>query len=298
MFKTLIHAYKQQRKKVRDYLPERIFLQRTYRENTGMTLNLRHPTTFTDKIQWLKLYFRPNIIVQLVDKYGVREHVAKTVGQEYLIPLHGVYNTASEIRPETLPDQFVIKPTHGSGWVVLCPDKANFDWDEARKSLDHWMTLDFSKKSKEWAYGLIPPKIVCEAFLQDEKGQPPVDYKFFCADGRPLLCQVDVARFSKHARDLYDVDWNKLPATFVYPNAAEPVPKPESLPLMLELAAKLSKGLPFARVDLYEVKGKIYFGEITFYPEAGNALFSPMAFNHTLGAEITLPKPCKYKRGK
>lgn len=293
MFKQLKNKLCYYMSRVPHHLPDIIFLRYSYWRRTGVHLNLCKPVTFNDKLQWLKLNYRDKRLIQLVDKYGVRDYVKERVGESALIPLHGVYNTAAEIKFEELPDQFVLKPTHGSGWLIICHDKTKLDWPDAQKKLAKWMTEDYAHLMKEWAYSYVPRKIVCEKLLQDKNGQVPMDYKFFCADGKPLYCQVNMDRFTGHTLDLFDMDWNHQQVCYsVSPNAKVKHPRPESLERMAEIAAKLSKGLPFCRIDLYDTGDHPLLGEITLYPSGGYARYNPAAFGVALGDKIKLPKPC------
>lgn len=279
------------RGRIRFHLPESMYLKITYFERTGQRLNLRNPVTFNDKINWLKLNYRPELYVQLADKYRVRDYVTQRIGQKYLIPLLGVYNNADEIEPATLPDQFVLKPNHGSGWVIRCTDKATLNWADARRKLTQWLATDHTIMGKEWQYGPIPRKIVCEKFIFDDLGRPPTGYKLFCTDGQPHFCQIDNLMIPGHKRYHYDVNWQKLPIHVKTPSATDELPKPELWDEMLMVASKPSAGLPFCRVDLYIPGKQIYFGEMTLTPAAGYDCFEPAIFNTTLGEKIKLPKP-------
>lgn len=230
-------------------------------------IDLNDPKTFNEKITWLKLNYRFGKGNIIADKYLVREYIKKKIGADYLIPLINVYDSADEINFDNLPDQFVLKPNHGSGWVIICEDKESADIEAYRKKLNYWMSLDFEILSGEWQYSGIKKRILCEELIQELKNV--VDYKFYCFNGRPRCVQVDFDRHTKHTRSFYDIGWNKMDLSLLYPPGEKEMQKPTGLDEMVEVAITLSKGFPFCRVDLYDVNGKIYFGEITLHPEAG-----------------------------
>ncbi len=266
-----------------DLLNDVDWLKTEFRRRFSSELNLSRPVTFNEKVQAYKLQYRDPLLPLLADKFAVRNYVAKTIGEQYLIPLIGCYESVGAVPIQELPDKFIIKATHGSGWNLLCMDKRTFDWDSEKVKLDEWLHTNFYLRFREWAYKDIPPRIVIEHLLQDENGRIPVDYKFFCFNGDPKLIQVDFDRHENHTRSLYDVNWKKLDVTFLYPDHPTPAPRPEDLDAMLSLAGKLSTGLPFVRVDLYKLPPKIYFGEMTFYPGAGFDKFDPPGWDELIG---------------
>ena len=269
-------------------LSDEEWLKAEYRRRFGREADLHHPVSFNEKLQVYKLTYRQPLLTSLADKYQVREFVADQLGDEFLIPLLGCYRSVGAIPVDQLPDQFIIKATHGSGWNLICTDKSSLDWESARSRLRKWLKTDFSMRFREWAYRDIPPRIVIERLLLNEDGAIPVDYKFFCFGGEPKLVQVDVDRLKHHTRAMFDLDWNRLPFSFQYPLPSSPIAAPAALGSMLEVAAKLSKGLPFVRVDLYAVRSRIYFGEMTFYPEAGFGAFDPPEWDDVLGRWFTI----------
>ena len=251
-------------------------------------LNLDVPRTFNEKIQWLKLRHRDPRLTRLVDKYAVRDFVRERIGEDYLIPLLGVYEHADDILFKQLPARFAIKATHGSGWNLLCFDKDQYDWELAQRKIAHWLNLNFFQVGREWAYREVPPRIICEELIDDGNGQSPPDYKFFCFHGEPQLIQVDLNRFSGHQRNLYDTQWNLMPVEFEYP-VGNPEPRaPANIGEMMDVAKLLSDGFPFVRVDLYSTQGKIYFGEMTFFPEKGVGRFRPYRFDEEFGRHLDL----------
>lgn len=255
-------------------------------------IDLENPKTFNEKLQWFKLYDHNEKYHTLVDKYAVRDFVAEKIGEEYLIPLcGGPWNSVEEIDFSSLPEQFVIKCTHDSQSVTVCRDKASADIDAIKNKLSKAMKADYYKFGREWAYKDVKPRIVAEKMIIDSEGNLPNDYKFFCFKGQPKMIQVDYDRFSGHKRRLYSADWEIIPCKYEYADDEKhEIEKPPMLENMLEVCRKLSEGLEFVRVDLYNVDGKIYFGEMTFYPESGFGHIVPEKYNELWGSWIELPR--------
>lgn len=222
------------------------------------------------------------------DKYSVREFVRDKVGEDILNELYAVYDDPKDINLEELPEEFVLKMSHGWGDIIICKNKKELDWNKTFKKLKYNLSRSHYLSGREWAYKNIKPRIICEKFISDN-GKSPNDYKFFCFNGQPKIIQLDVDRFNGHSRNMYDTNWNLLDFELTYSKSLESIEKPEKLKEMLEIATKLSKDFPFVRVDLYNVNGKIFFGELTFYPENGNGQFRPDKYNHILGKYLTLP---------
>ncbi|MCI8497481.1 MAG: glycosyl transferase [Clostridiales bacterium] len=274
-----------------NHIPDSIYLRWYYRQRTGRTLHLHPPVRFTEKLQWLKLHDHQPIYSQLADKYEVRRYVADTIGDQYLIPLIGVYDRFEEIDFDQLPNQFVLKCTHDSGGLVICKDKKSLDRPAAALKIGRCMANNYYYHAREWAYKKIRPRIVCEQYMVDESGTELKDYKIFCFHGEPKLIQVDLGRYAQHKRNFYSIDWELLPMQYVKPSGAEiVVPKPPHLDEMLDCARKLTCGFPFVRADFYSICGRVYFGELTFHPAAGMGIFTPDSLDEELGTLITLPK--------
>ena len=234
-------------------------------------MDLKNPQTFNEKISWLKLNHRFKTGTIIADKYLVRDYVSKKVGDEYLIPLIDHFDSVDKIDYTKLPNQFVLKPNHGSGWVIICTDKEHIDKAKYNKKLKKWMGLNFYYLSGEWQYKSIVKKIVCEKLIQELKNI--VDYKFYCFNGEPKFIQVDLDRHKRHTRSFYDMSWERMNLSLLYPKSEKEIPKPIALGEMFEVAKTLSSDFTFCRIDLYDVNGKVYFGEITLHPEAGNGPF-------------------------
>ena len=258
-------------------------------------LDLEHPHTFSEKLQWLKLYNRKPEYTTMVDKYAVKEYVAEKVGTQYVIPTLGVWERVEDIDWDSLPQQFVLKTTHDGGGdgVIICRDKTTSNREKAIAKLGQSMKRNPYYALREWPYKDVKSRIIAEQFLEIEKGGDLPDYKFYCFNGEPKYCQVIRDRHTKETIDFYDVEWNHMPFVGLNPvakNGLNPVAKPCCLDNMLEICQQLSKGIPFSRIDLYVVDGKLYFGEITFYPASGLGEFSPHEWNYILGDMVKLPQ--------
>ena len=239
----------------------------------------------------MKLYGRKDEYTVWADKYEVRNYVAEKLGEQYLIPLLGVWNSTDELKSEELPEQFVLKCTHDSASVCICTDKKNFDWNAAMDKLQKSLNQNYYWHSREWPYKNITPRIIAEAYMTDESGTELKDYKIYTFGGEPYLIQVDFDRFHNHRRNLYTTEWEYIDETIEYPKDPNvKIAKPEHLEEMLECSRKLAAGTISLRTDFYSINGKIYFGEITFYQEAGFAHFEHEKFAEKLGDQIKLPK--------
>ena len=273
------------------YISDKTYLKLLYETRIGKKLNLKNPITFDEKLQWLKLYDRKDEYTVWADKYEVRNYVAEKLGEQYLIPLLGVWNSADELKLDDLPEQFVLKCTHDSASVCVCTNKKNFDWNAAMDKLQKSLNQNYYWHSREWPYKNITPRIIAEAYMTDESGTELKDYKIYTFGGEPYLIQVDFDRFHNHRRNLYTTEWEYIDETIEYskdPNVK--IAKPEHLEEMLECSRKLAVGTISLRTDFYSINGKIYFGEITFYQEAGFAHFEHEEFAKKLGDQIKLPK--------
>lgn len=273
------------------YISDKTYLKLLYETRIGKKLNLKNPITFDEKLQWLKLYDRKDEYTVWADKYEVRNYVAEKLGEQYLIPLLGVWNSADELKLDDLPEQFVLKCTHDSASVCICTNKKNFNWNAAMDKLQKSLNQNYYWHSREWPYKNITPRIIAEAYMTDESGTELKDYKIYTFGGEPYLIQVDFDRFHNHRRNLYTTEWEYIDETIEYskdPNVK--IAKPEHLEEMLECSRKLAVGTISLRTDFYSINGKIYFGEITFYQEAGFAHFEHEEFAKKLGDQIKLPK--------
>lgn len=259
-------------------------LGKIYQKNIGHSLDWNNLTTYTEKMQYEKFYNVTRTKADLSDKYLVREWIEEKIGEEYLIPLLGVWSSFDEIDFSKLPDSFVLKTNHGSGSVLIVKDKTKLDMRIARLEFNDWMRTDYGYKNGfEKHYSLIKPLIIAEQYLECEDGELQ-DYKFLCFDGKPYFCWVDKGRFSHHTRDVFDMDWNLQPWNQAHKgHCPEAIPMPENFELMKNIATTLCEGFKHVRVDLYNVGGKIYFGEMTFTNGGGNDPIVPEEYDKMLG---------------
>ena len=272
-------------------LPDKLYIKLQYWFYMGKNLDLKNPKTFTEKIQWLKLYNRKEEYHQLVDKCEAKKIVASIIGEKYIIPTLGVWDSFDEIDFSILPDKFVLKTTQGSHSSLICRDKRHFDKERAKRSFKGWMKSSPYEKFREWAYKGITPRILAEQYIELKKGEDLVDYKFYCFNGKPLYCQVIKDRTTKETIDFFDRDWNHQEFWGLQSEVTQSevtIERPINYDKMLEIAEELSQNIPFLRVDLYNLEGEIYFGELTFYPAAGLGSFTPDNWNLKLGELIKL----------
>jgi hypothetical protein len=272
-----------------NWMPDKMFLKMMYKLSTGRKLNIEEPRTFNEKLNWLKLNDRKPEYVQQVDKFGVRKYIADTVGEEYLIPLMGVYDSFEEIDFNVLPDQFVLKCTHDSKSLLICEDKANFDYESAKKKLTRSLKRNLFWHGREWSYKDVKPRIICEEFIS-ENGKAPDDYKVMCFNGKAKLIQVHLDRFSgNHVVDFYDIKWENTGITLYLPNSKTAIPKPSIFEQMISLSEILAKDKYYVRIDWYIVGNKLYFGEITFFDGSGFMSFDKFDDDVMVGGWIKLP---------
>lgn len=270
-------------------LSDKAFLKIKYRVNIGKKLDLDNPVTFNEKLQWLKLYDRKPIYTQMVDKYEAKQYAAKIIGEEHIIPTFGVWNTFDKIDFDALPDQFVLKTTHGCGGNVICRDKSKFDKKRARRIIEKSLKRNHFVYEREWPYKNVKRRIIAEKFMVDESGVELKDYKFFCFDGVPKFLFIVTGRPYDTRFDFFDMDFNHLPFTHGYPNSSKPTIKPKGFEEMNKLASKLSQNLAHIRVDFYDINGHIYFGELTFSHHGGFVPFNPQEWDYKVGEWLNLP---------
>ncbi|ANU17912.1 hypothetical protein BBI11_13105 [Planococcus maritimus] len=279
--------------KLIDFIPDKMMINLQYRISQNRKLNLKNPHRFTEKLQWYKLYHRDPLMVQCSDKYKVREYITSKGFENILVPLYGVYDRAEDIDFKNLPDKFVLKTNNGSHTNIICEDKSQLDIDLTKITLNEWLNTWNGKMGREWAYHDIKPKIICEKFLEKDTNGDLIDYKFFCFNGKPFSLYVIVERFLADGIKLgiFDTKFNKLP----YKRAdikgiTSNISKPKNFDKMVEIAEVLSKDFPHVRVDLYNVDGEIYFGELTFYTAGGYQKYQNDEFDFLLGEQFILPK--------
>ncbi|HET8699147.1 MAG TPA: ATP-grasp fold amidoligase family protein [Gammaproteobacteria bacterium] len=266
-------------------LSDEAYVRDIYRLRLGRNPDLVHPLLFSEKVQWLKLHEDPVYKSRFVDKLGVRAIVTERIGAQYLNELYFSLEDAEHLHIDMLPSAFVLKATHGSGFVLICKDRNAFDIETARRTLSHWLSYDYGSRLRERQYCYVPRKIICERYLEDDSGSLR-DYKVLCFDGVPRLIWVDVDRQSNHQRAFFTTDWTRMPVTLKYPDYSGAIGKPGNLSEMLDLARELSRGFQFSRIDFYFSGGRTIFGEVTFHPEGGFAEFEPLSFGREVGAWI------------
>ena len=255
-------------------LPDEEFLKRKFKVIFGRELDLDDPKTLNEKLQWLKLYNRKPEYVMMVDKVLVRDYIKEVLGEEYLIPLVGTWDSVDEIDFDALPDKFAMKCNHNSGLgMCICRDKSKLDLAKVKNELRRGMAQDYYLTNREWPYKDVKRKIICEHFMSDAPGASDfTDYKFFCFNGKVDSVMVCLERSSGDTKFyFFDKDWELKRLNKRGKSAPEgfTIPKPECMDEMFNIAAKLSEGMPFVRIDLYQSNGRIYFGELTFFPDSG-----------------------------
>lgn len=271
------------------FLSDEKFLKLKFKHCVGYPLNLDNPLSYNEKLQWLKLNNKHREYTTMVDKVAAKEFVASIVGDKYLIPTLAVWNSVEDIEWNSLPNQFVIKSTGDSGGVVVCKDKRCFDEKAAVAKLKKLGERTYYKYNKEYPYKDVPHRYIAEKYMEDESGIELKDYKIFCFDGEPKFLFVASGRQQDDTRfDFYDLDFNHLPVINGHPNADVWPSKPENFDEMIEVARKLSKGIPHVRVDLYNCRGEIYFGELTFFHWSGMVPFEPLEWDYKFGEYIKL----------
>lgn len=268
-------------------IKEKIIEQFT--QQVGYIPNIDNPKSFNEKIQWLKLYYRNPLLTKCADKYTVREYVKEKIGEQYLIPLIGIYDNPDQIDFNKLPNKFVLKTNNGSGKNIICKNKKKLNIEETKSKLTEWLKPENSHYfySYEWAYKDIKPKIICEEYLESKDGDLK-DYKFMCFHGKIENIFVCTDRKNSLKVNFYDLNWKLLPFTRLYPNSNKKISKPKYFKKMVEIAEMLAKDFPFVRVDLYENKNNIYFGELTFYPGNGMEKFQPPEWDYKMGKFLSI----------
>lgn len=265
-------------------------IRELYMKKAGRYPNLIEPQLFSEKMQWLKLYYRNPLMPICADKLTVRDYISQKGYHDLLNDLLAVYDSIDQINLDKLPNQFVIKATHGSGWNLICRDKQKLNWFIWSKILKSWLESSLFWNGREWHYKDIKPKLICEKYLgDDQKGLN--DYKIYCLNGKPRFLQANQGRGRKeHIQNFYSLQWEILPfGKDIPPNPDVKIQKPESLESMIHIATELSKPFPFVRVDFYEVSGNPKFGELTFFPASGMPDFIPSSYDKIVGDMLNLP---------
>lgn len=272
-------------------MDDKTYLSFQFYRKMKKELNLDNPITFNEKLQWLKLYDRQDYYTKLVDKNLAKETVGKIIGNEYIIPTLGVYEKFEDIDFSKLPEKFVMKCTHDSGGIVICRDKSKLNLKKAKKKIDKSLKNNYYYQWREWPYKNIEPKIIIEQYMEDGLNSQLNDYKMMCFNGKVKCSFVCTDRDNKKeglAVTFYDINWNKMSFRRHYRNDKNEIEKPKNYEKMIELTEKICEKIKFARVDWYEIKGKLYFGEVTFFPGAGMEEFEPYVYDIKFGNMINL----------
>jgi len=281
-------------RKLSPIIPAKLYLKVQYRLRLGYWMDFNNPSTFNEKLLWLKLYDHRPEYIKFVDKYEVKDIVAKIIGKEYVIPTLGVWDNVDDIDFDSLPNQFVLKCTHDSGGLIICKDKRRLDIVNAKKKLKKCMSANYYHEAKEWPYKHVPHRIIAEEYIEPQSGTDDLpDYKFFCFDGKVKALFVATDRQTEGVDvkfDFFDSNFNHLPFRQGHDNADVTPKKPVNFEQMKEAAEKLSTGYPHIRVDFYDHGDKVLFGELTLYHFGGLTPFNPKEWDVKLGDMLTLPK--------
>lgn len=272
-------------------LSDEKYIKKEFKKRIGYELDLENPKTFNEKIQWLKLYDRNPEYTLMVDKYAAKKYVADKIGNQYIIPTLGIWNRSEDINYDLLPDQFVLKVTHDSGGLVICKDKSQLDIRAVKKKLNKSLKTDYYLLHREWPYKNVPRKILAEKYLEDSSSKQLRDYKFYCFDGEPKFLYVSEGLENHKTAKIsfVDMQWNQAGFGRSDFDSFNKLPKkPEKFDEMYSIAKILSCGKKFLRVDLYQINGRVYFGELTFSPCAGYMPFQPFSADRNLGDLINL----------
>ncbi len=256
----------------------------------GYSLNLDNPKTFNEKLNWMKIYYRNPLFPLLADKYLAKEYVAEKIGEQYLVPNFGVWDSVDDINFESLPKQFVLKATGDSSGIVICKDKSKLDIDAIKSKLSHCQNTNYYYFLREWVYKDIKSRIIADKFLDDNSGTELLDYKFWCFNGIPKVMYC-TNKGKQIYENYYDMNFDPIDINHGFQRKSPEFDKPAAFEEMKSLAAKLSEGIPFVRIDFFYVQGKVYFGEFTFYDWGGMRPFADKKWDDILGSWIKLPKP-------
>jgi hypothetical protein len=275
-----------------NWLPDEIYLNMLYRIRMKKKLNLKDPKTFNEKLQWLKIHDRHPNYNNMVDKYEAKRYVASRIGSEYIIPTYGVWDSFEQINFDLLPDQFVLKCTHDCGGLVICRDKSTFDIEKAREKITKCLKKNYYYHTREWPYKHVKPRVIAEKYMEDASSVVLKDYKFYCFNGKPEFVQLSEGMENQRTASMafLTLNWERQPfeRNDFFPITKLPA-KPLNLELMKSFAEQLSEGHTFLRVDLYEIQGKVYFSELTFFPTSGFIPIKPEKRDEYIGNLLTLP---------
>lgn len=275
------------------FLPDKLYLSIKYRVHIGYWMDWKNPKTYNEKLQWLKIYYRRKDFSMMVDKNAAKKYVAEKIGEEYVIPTIATYDSVGDIDFDALPQKFVLKCTHDSGGLIVCKNKNCLDYDAVKEKMSKALNRTYVIQNREYPYKYVPRTIIAEKYMEEPRIGELRDFKFYCFNGVPQYVLVASGRQKGQKRfDYFDVQWNHWP---VYdegcPNNDVTPEKPENFEKMLEIARTLSEGIPHVRVDLYNIEGRIYFGELTFFDGSGCNLYVPRDYDRIFGDYLRLPQP-------
>lgn len=270
------------------FIPTPLYLRLVFLVKAGKALHLKNPKSFCDKQNYLKIHEIHPEYTDLVDKIKVRDYVNEIMGKDMFFPVYGVWDKFSDIDFDSLPDKFVLKCNHDSGSVKIISDKNSIDKKELDKFYTGRLKLNPYVLSREYPYKDVKPQIMAEKYMREDENTDIKDYKFFCFDGKPFMLFVATDRSSELKFDFFDMDFNHMDIQHMHPQSDDVIDKPSKFDEMKEIATRLSKGMKFVRIDLYEVGGKIYFGEFTFFHGGGMWPFYPDSFDDKLASMIEL----------
>lgn len=267
--------------------PDELYLKAYYYVTHGKKLNLKNPKTFNDKLNWMKLHYHDELFKKLADKYEVKAYVSKVIGEKYLVPNYGVWNCFDDIDFSELPEKFVLKGTHDSGGAFICKDKKSFEFERVKKQLTKNLARNYYFPRREWVYKDPNPRIIADKLLDEGTGQELKDYKFWCFNGEPRVMYI-TNKGKNIEENFYDMDFNVLDINHGFPRTTPEYIRPQNFELMKYLATKLSQNIPFVRIDFFNIKGQVFFGEFTFYDWAGLQPFTDDDWDLKLGSWIHL----------
>lgn len=291
MYKFIKKQILRQLRKIR-FLPSKYYVPIHYEYHTDKKLSFDNPIEFNEKIEWLKIFYRPKILTKLVDKYAVREYVSEKIGSQYLNDIYGVFSNPKDIPFDELPKKYVIKATHASSYNIIVTNNDDLNINKTIRTLKKWLSINqYYRMGQEWAYKNVPPRIIIEKFLKDDGDTSLIDYKFYCFKGVAKFLEIHLDRIQNHKRSFYDFNFQKLNFRYVplEESISTEVDKPSNFEEMKHLAEILADDFPFVRVDFYSINGKSVFGEMTFYPSDARKDFIPEEYNTILGNYIKLP---------
>ena len=280
-------------RKLLQYLPDKLFIKIKFYHHFKRVPNLKNPQTYNEKLQWLKLNDRRPEYTKMVDKFEAKKLVSSIIGDEYVIPSYGVWDSFDDIDFKNLPNKFVLKTTHDCGGVVICKDKNSFDKVKAKEFLEKHMKYNYFYEGREWPYKDVKPRILAEPYMENIDTGDLKDYKVFAFNGVAKALYIASDRQSNNEEtkfDFFDMNYNKLDIRNGHPNSKYDYDKPIFLSEMKLISEKISKGYPHIRVDFYEVNGKLYVGELTLFHMSGFAPFEPNSWDYEFGRWIALPK--------